>query len=296
VSPTYLETSARMEQAWYEAGKQALQSNIAMGRRLIALKEAGSQFARFFSADLRDMRISKTRAYSLIQLVTVVDQWISNGWIGDESYLSDQMAEPINAAVQADERIQRQLCEAISDGQIITKSGIRVLEQESCAEHSDLLPAFIRARVVDRALPAKAVASLAVLLAQLDPRNCQLITSALPAKATPDDIKQASWTARQLITISSSGPGLSALESCCSGDTFQRAMHQALGLDAAGLLADAIKNASEVEAAARKLQRHRKRLSSVANRLAVECIDVHDLRAAVQALQALADQPLQEAS
>lgn len=284
-----LKQEALLEEAWHEAGKQELQSDIAIGRQLLRLK-AESSFVS--SALLRDMRISKTRAYSLIQLVTTIDRWISNGWIGDESCLNEQVADAIHAAVLTDEQIQRSLCEAISDGQIITKRRVQMLEKEDCAENSPLLPDFIRARVVDRALPAKDVAALAAQLAQLDPSSCRLITSALPAKAVPDDIKAATSFARQLVTISSLAPAISALQPCSDG-TIQRATHQALGLDAVGLLAAAIKEAKEVDAAARKLQLHRTRLSSVANRLAAECIDVPDLRIAVQALQSLADQPLE---
>lgn len=277
-----LKQAARLEAALYEAGVQNLRSDLAIARQLQAARADGRGMK---GGLLRDLRISKTRAFALLRLAEAVDHWISNGWIQDENSLSSQIAEGIHALVQADHAIQRHLCECLEDGQIITKRKVQEIEQEHCAEHSQLLPQFIRDRVTDRALPAKAVASLAALLWRLEQHDQQLVTSKLPLKATPDDIKEAVITARQLIAITDQGSCIEMVRQGCSYEEVERAKHQALKLDATGLLADAMKEAVEVERAARKLQHHQKRLAGVANRLAIECMNAPDLRAVVDALR-----------
>ena len=165
-----MEFLARLEEAWAVCDRFDLQTEIWRGRILAAVrdreKRGGEGRGTGFLQWLREREISKTRAYTLIQLAESAESLVGGGLL-EETSVNNFSKRAFLETAQADPEVQQMISEAANEGQQITRKQVRRLSDEFTAATSPLLPEEIRQRTADNLLPPRAVAPLVKELAKL---------------------------------------------------------------------------------------------------------------------------------
>ena len=138
-----LEFLAQLEQAWAVCDRFDLQTEIWRGRILRAVrdreKRGGEGRGAGFLQWLREREISKTRAYSLIQLAESADDLVGGGML-EEGSVNQFSKRAFLETAQAAPEVQVMISEAANEGQEITRKQVRRLTDEFTAATSPLLP------------------------------------------------------------------------------------------------------------------------------------------------------------
>ena len=173
---------------------------------------------------LREREISKTRAYSLIQLADSADDLVGDGPLLEESVNNFSRRAFIETA-QAAPEVQQMISEAANEGQEITRKQVRRLSDEFTAVTSALLPEEIRERTQTNLLPARIVAPLVKELAKLPHLQQEDLRKTLSEEPEVECIKDVTSTARW---ISKSLDASLALRAFQTGDLdLEKAMKEA---------------------------------------------------------------------
>mgnify|MGYP001413008055 CR=1 FL=1 len=284
-----MEFLARLEQAWAVCDRFDLQTEIWRGRILRAVrdreKRGGEGRGAGFLQWLREQEISKTRAYGLIQLAESADDLVGGGMLEQDSVNQFSKRAFLETA-QASPEVQVMISEAANEGQEITRKQVRRLTDEFTAATSPLLPEEIRQRTQENLLPSKAVAPLVRELAKLPDEQQDDFRKVLQDEPELDRIKDVTSTARWITKATEAGIAVRAFQ---QGElNLEKAMQEALRLDALGLLADAVGQAQALEASVLKLHTSWRRLSGLQERLWVESgSSTPYLRDVLTALQSL---------
>ena len=284
-----LEFLSRLEEAWAVCDRFDLQTEIWRGRILVAArdreKRGGEGRGTGFLQWLREREISKTRAYTLIQLAESADRMLGDGVLEQDSVNQFSKRAFLETA-QADPEVQQMIGEAANDGQQITRKQVRRLTEEFTAATSPLLPEEIRQRTADNLLPPRVVAPLVKELAKLPEGQQEDLRRVLRDEPELERVKDVTMTARWLSKTSESGLAVRAFQ---NGDLdLDKAIQEAQRLDALGLLSDAVYQAQQVESAVLKLHTSWRRLGGLQERLWVESgSSTPHLRDVLTALQTL---------
>ena len=284
-----LEFLARLEEAWAVCDRFDLQTEIWRGRILVAVrdreKRGGEGRGTGFLQWLREREISKTRAYTLIQLAESADRMLGDGVLAQDSVNQFSKRAFLETA-QAEPEVQQMIGEAANDGQQITRKQVRRLTDEFTAATSPLLPEEIRQRTADNLLPPRIVAPLVKELAKLPEGQQEDLRRVLRDEPELERIKDVTMTARWLSKTSESGLAVRAFQ---NGDLdLDKAIQEAQRLDALGILSDAVYQAQQVESAVLKLHTSWRRLGGLQERLWVESgSSTPHLRDVLTALQTL---------
>ena len=284
-----LEFLARLEEAWAVCDRFDLQTEIWRGRILVAVrdreKRGGEGRGTGFLQWLREREISKTRAYTLIQLAESADRMLGDGVLELDSVNQFSKRAFLETA-QAEPEVQQMIGEAANDGQQITRKQVRRLTDEFTAATSPLLPEEIRQRTADNLLPPRIVAPLVKELAKLPEGQQEDLRRVLRDEPELERIKDVTMTARWLSKTSESGLAVRAFQ---NGDLdLDKAIQEAQRLDALGILSDAVYQAQQVESAVLKLHTSWRRLGGLQERLWVESgSSTPHLRDVLTALQTL---------
>jgi len=165
-----MEFLARLEEAWAVCDRFDLQTEIWRGRILRAVrdreKRGGEGRGTGFLQWLREREISKTRAYTLIQLADSADNLVGEGLLEPDSVNQFSKRAFLETA-QAEPEVQQMISEAANGGLPITRKQVRRLSDEFLAATSPLLPEEIRQRTAENLLPPRAVAPLVKELSRL---------------------------------------------------------------------------------------------------------------------------------
>jgi hypothetical protein len=289
-----MEFLARIEEAWAICDRFDLQTEIWRGRILKAVRDrerrGGEGRGGGFLQWLREQEISKTRAYALIQLAESADQMLGEGVL-EETSVNNFSKRAFMETAQADPEVQLMIGEAANDGQQITRKQVRQLTDEFMAVTSPLLPEEIRQRTAENLLPPKVVAPLVKELAKLPDEQQEDLRKVLRDEPELERVKDVTSTARWLSKASEAGLAVRAFQ---QGELdLEKAMQEALRLDALGLLADAVGQAQALEAAVLKLHTSWRRLNGLQERLWVESgSSTPHLRELLTALQTLSGNTL----
>ncbi len=284
-----LEFLARLEEAWAVCDRFDLQTEIWRGRILVAVrdreKRGGEGRGTGFLQWLREREISKTRAYTLIQLAESADRMLGDGVLAEDSVNQFSKRAFLETA-QADPEVQQMIGEAANDGQQITRKQVRRLSDEFTAATSPLLPEEIRQRTADNLLPPRVVAPLVKELAKLPEGQQEDLRRVLRNEPELERIKDVTMTARWLSKTSESGLAVRAFQQ--GNLDLDKAIQEAQRLDALGILSDAVYQAQQVESAVLKLHTSWRRLGGLQERLWVESgSSTPHLRDVLTALQTL---------
>ena len=289
-----MEFLARLEEAWAVCDRFDLQTEIWRGRILGAVrdreKRGGEGRGTGFLQWLREREISKTRAYTLIQLAESAESVVGGGLLEDTSVNNFSKRAFLETA-QADPEVQQMISEAANEGQQITRKQVRRLSDEFTAATSPLLPEEIRQRTADNLLPPRAVAPLVKELAKLPEDQQEDLRKVLREEPELERVKEVTCTARWLSKAAEAALAVRAFQ---QGDLdFDKALQEAQRLDALGLLADAVGQAQALESAVLKLHTSWRRLGGLQERLWVESgSSTPHLRELLTALQSLSGSTL----
>ncbi|MFN5116630.1 MAG: hypothetical protein ACK55H_07895 [Cyanobacteriota bacterium] len=284
-----MEFLARLEEAWAVCDRFDLQTEIWRGRILCAVrdreKRGGEGRGTGFLQWLREREISKTRAYTLIQLAESADNLVGDGLL-ELGSVNNFSKRAFLETAQADPEVQLMVSEAANEGQQITRKHVRRLSDEFMAATSPLLPEEIRQRTADNLLPPKAVAPLVRELAKLPEPQQEDLRRVLQDEPELDRVKDVTLTARWLSRTTESGLAVRAFQ---QGELdLDKAIQEAQRLDALGILSDAVYQAQQVESAVLKLHTSWRRLGGLQERLWVESgSSTPHLRELIVALQTL---------
>jgi hypothetical protein len=289
-----MEFLARLEEAWAVCDRFDLQTEIWRGRILRAVrdreKRGGEGRGTGFLQWLREREISKTRAYSLIQLADSADNLVGEGLLEPDSVNQFSKRAFLETA-QAEPEVQQMISEAANGGLPITRKQVRRLSDEFLAATSPLLPEEIRQRTAENLLPPRAVAPLVKELARLPEEQQDDLRRVLREEPELERVKDVTHTARWLHRAAEASLAVRAFQ---QGDLdFEKALQEAQRLDALGLLADAVGQAQALESAVLKLHTSWRRLGGLQERLWVESgSSTPHLRELLTALQSLSGSTL----
>jgi hypothetical protein len=289
-----MEFLARLEEAWAVCDRFDLQTEIWRGRILRAVrdreKRGGEGRGTGFLQWLREREISKTRAYSLIQLADSADNLVGEGLLEPDSVNQFSKRAFLETA-QAEPEVQQMISEAANGGLPITRKQVRRLSDEFLAATSPLLPEEIRQRTAENLLPPRAVAPLVKELARLPEEQQEDLRQVLREEPELERVKDVTHTARWLHRAAEASLAVRAFQ---QGDLdFEKALQEAQRLDALGLLADAVGQAQALENAVLKLHTSWRRLGGLQERLWVESgSSTPHLRELLTALQSLSGSTL----
>ncbi len=280
---------ARLEEAWAVCDRFDLQTEIWRGRILTAVrdreKRGGEGRGTGFLQWLREREISKTRAYTLIQLAESADGLVGEGLLESSSVNNFSKRAFIETA-QAEPEVQQMISEAANEGQQITRKQVRRLHDEFTAATSPLLPDEIRQRTADNLLPPRAVAPLVRELARLPGPQQDDLRAVLREEPELDRVRDVTNTARWLTRLAEAGVAVRALQQLDLD--LEGAIQEALRLDVLGILCDAVRQAQQLESAVLKLHTSWRRLNGLQERLWLESgSSTPHLRELITALQAL---------
>ena len=289
-----MEFLARLEEAWAVCDRFDLQTEIWRGRILAAVrdreKRGGEGRGTGFLQWLREREISKTRAYTLIQLAESAEDLVGGGLL-EETSVNNFSKRAFLETAQADPEVQQMISEAANEGQQITRKQVRRLSDEFTAATSPLLPEEIRQRTADNLLPPRAVAPLVKELAKLPEDQQEDLRKVLREEPELERVKEVTCTARWLSKAAEAALAVRAFQ---QGELdFEKALQEAQRLDALGLLADAVGQAQALESAVLKLHTSWRRLGGLQERLWVESgSSTPHLRELLTALQSLSGSTL----
>ena len=242
--------------------QQQLAAELRIGRALNAARTLPASASRDV---IREQGLSKIRAYELMAQAEFVDRLVASGQL-DEEAVTQIQPKALKELSQSSDAVVRQICEPANEGQFITAKLVKALAAEDRAT-STLLPRAVRMGVAAGWIPAKKAAALACLLVQLPSNWSQTITQPLEGRASADQVTEATAIARALVKVEREWCTVPQLQ----GIDLDAAVTQAMAIDAARLLTDAITAASQASEAARKLNAAHQRLAKALNPLRAEC-------------------------
>ena len=261
----------RIDKAWSVCDRFDLQTEIWRGRILRVVrdreKRGGDARGAGFLQWLREREISKTRAYSLIQLADSSDELVGGGLL-DEASVNNFSKRAFLETAQAVPEVQQMISNAANEGQEITRKQVRRLNEDFLSVTSPLLPDEIRQKTQSNLLPSRVVAPLVKELSKLSENQQDILRGTLKDEPEVDCIKDVTNTARWIAKSTDTSLSLRALQS--SDVSIEKAMQEAQRLDALGVLSDALAQSQVIESSVLKLYTACKRLGGLNEKLWIE--------------------------
>ncbi len=257
-----------VENAWTACESFDLQTDIWRGKILRVIrdreKRGGFQRSSSFLQWLREREISKSRAYSLIQLADSADELVEDGLLKEESVNLFSKRAFLETA-RSEPEVQQMISEVANKGNEITRRQVRRLKDEFTAVTSHLLPEEIRKKTQENLLPPRFVAPLVKELAKLPIDQQQFLKNALEEEPEVECIKDVTSAARRMSN---------SLDACISLRAFnsidvnlEKAMNEAQRLEILGLLSEAFSQAKMIESSVIKMYSSWFKLGSLYERL-----------------------------
>jgi hypothetical protein len=261
----------QVEMAWQVCDRFDLQTDIWRGRILRTVrdreKKGGDQRGSGFLQWLKDREISKTQAYSLIELADSADTLIQDGMLEPQDVNQFSKRAFVETA-QASPEVQQIVSEAAHRGDSITRREVRQLSDEWTAMNSDLIPDEIKAKAAENTIPTRYLAPLVREMEKLPPIHQQTLRDEVALTPDVDTLKQVTAEARSLSKYLASSIQVQALQNV----TFdlEAALEEALRVGCLNATADMVNQAAQVEQATAKLFTAWKQVSRLAERVYVD--------------------------
>ncbi len=279
----------RLSNAWSICDRFDLQTDIWRGRILRVIrdreKKGGEGRGTGFLQWLREMEISKTKAYSLIKLADSSDNLVGGGLL-DESSVNNFSRRAFIETAQSVPEVQQMISEVANEGNEVTRKQVRRLTDEFTAATSPLLPNEIRERIQSNILPSKLVAPLVKELDKLPRLQQDQIKEALKEEPEIDCVKDLTSAARWMGKTIDGSLSIRAFND--KNLDIEKATQEASRLDSLGLLADALGQAKSLETGVLKFYTSLRRLEGLYEKLWIESgSSTPYLREVLSALQTL---------
>ncbi len=279
----------RLEKAWSICERFDLQTEIWRGRILRVVrdreKKGGEGRGAGFLQWLREMEISKTRAYALIQLAESADDLVGAGMLEDESVNNFSRRAFIETAQSAPE-VKQMIAESANEGNAITRRQVRRLSDEFTSATSPLLPDVIREKTQANLLPPRVVAPLVKELSQLPEIQQEDLRKVLQEDSDLESIKDVTTVARYMRKAIDASFALRAFQR--EDLDLEKATQEAQRLQLLGTLTDAFVQAKTIEASVLRMHTAWRKLGELYEKLWIDSgSSTPHLRAALDALQTL---------
>lgn len=266
-----MEFQRQVDTAWQVCDRFDLQTEIWRGRILRAVrdreKKYGDARGSGFLKWLQERDISKSQAYSMIQLANSADTLMEQGQLDSDTVRCFSKRAFIETA-KAEPEIQQLITDAAKKGDRITRREVRQLSDEFTAMSSDLLPDTVKAKAADNSLPSRYLAPLVREMEKLPESHQTVFREEVAANPDVDTLKQVTSEARYLAKYLDAATNVQALED--DSVDLERALEEALRLGCINVAADLVNQASQLEQTIAKLYNTWKKIGSLADRLYVD--------------------------
>lgn len=261
----------QVDTVWKICDRFDLQTDIWRGRILRTVrdreKKGGDGRGSGFLNWLKNREITKSQAYSLIQLANSADTLMAQGQLDPESIHKFSKNAFVETAKAAPE-VQKLVTEAAQSGDRITRREVKQLADRWTTMSSDLLPEEVKAKAAEGSLPTRHLAPLVKELEKLPHSHLTEIQKEIAATPDIDTVKLMTGEARSLAKYLDAAAQVQTLRS--GSIDLEMALEEALRLDCLNTAADLVKQATSLEQTVAKLYTTWKRLGSLADRLYVE--------------------------
>jgi hypothetical protein len=258
----------QIESAWQVCDRFDLQTEIWRGRILRAVrdrqKRGGDERGAGFLKWLQDREISKSQAYSLIELADSADTLLDSGMLEVEDVKQFSKRAFVETA-QATPEVQQLVTEAVQRGDRITRREVRQLSDEWNAVTSDLLPVEIKEKAANHTLPVRYLTPLVKEMEKLPESHQNFLRSEVAENPEVETVKQVTAEARYLAKYLTAANQVQILNH--ESLDLEAALEEALRLGCLNSTADLVNQASQLEQTAAKLYTTWKRLNTLAERV-----------------------------
>ncbi len=289
------EFQQRLDTAWQVCDRFDLQTEIWRGRILRAVrdreKKSGDARGSGFLNWLKSREISKSQAYSLIELANSADTLMEQGQLDPNTVRCFSKRAFIETA-KAEPEIQQLVTDAAKKGDRITRREVRQLADEWTAMSSDLLPETVKAKASENSLPSRYLAPLVREMEKLPESHQKVLRQEIAENPVVDTIKEVTTEARYLAKYLDAAASVQALNN--DSLDLERALEEALRLGCINVAADLVNQASQLEQTIAKLYTTWKRIGSLADRLYVDTgASTPNLRSLLGCLENLAGEVIE---
>jgi cell fate (sporulation/competence/biofilm development) regulator YlbF (YheA/YmcA/DUF963 family) len=261
----------QLDVAWQVCDRFDLQTEIWRGRILRAIRDRekkgvdtrGTGFLKW----LKEREISKTQAYSWIQLANSADTLLEEGKL-DPGSVNNFSKRAFVETAKASPQVQQMVSEAAQKGDHITRREVRQLTDEWTAMSSEFLPEPVKEKAADNSLPARYIAPLVKEMEKLPESHRRVLQRDIAANPDVDTLKQATTEARQLAKYLKSAAQVQALTE--ENVDIETALEEAQRIGCLSIAADLVNQASQMEQSIAKLYMTWKKISNLADRLYVD--------------------------
>lgn len=265
------EFQQRLDVAWLVCDRFDLQTEIWRGRILRAIrdreKKTGDARGSGFLNWLKAREISKSQAYSLIELANSADTLLEQGQLDPDTVRCFSKRAFIETA-KAEPEIQQLITDAAKKGDRITRREVRQLSDEWTAMSSELLPEPVKAKAADNTLPSRYLAPLVKEMEKLPESHQQELQREIAENPNLDTIKEVTSEAKYLAKYLDAAANVQALND--DSLDLERALQEAIRLGCINVAADLVNQASQLEQTIARLYTTWKRIGSLADRLYVD--------------------------
>ena len=266
-----MEFQQQLNNAWLVCDRFDLQTEIWRGRILRVVrdreKKGGDGRGTGFLNWLKEREISKSQAYSWIELANSADTLLEQGHLDPDAINKFSKRAFVETAKSSPE-VQQMVTDAAQKGDRITRREVRQLSDEWMAMSSDLLPDEVKEKAADGSMPPRFLAPLVREMEKLPPSHQTALQHEVAENPDVDTVKQLTSDARNLAKYLDAGAQVQALKQ--SSLDLEMALEEALRLGCLNLASDLVKQASQLEQTIAKLYTTWKRLGSLADRLYVD--------------------------
>jgi hypothetical protein len=289
------EFQRQVDTAWQVCDRFDLQTEIWRGRILRAVrdreKKGGDARGSGFLNWLKEREISKTQAYSMIQLANSADTLMDQGHLDPAAVRCFSKRAFIETA-KASPEIQQLVTDAARNGDRITRREVRQLADEWTAMSSELLPDTVKAKAADNSLPTRYLAPLVREMEKLPESHQIVLRQEVAENPDVDTLKQVTSEARYLAKYLNAAVHVQALND--DSLDLETALLEAQRLGCINIAADLVNQASQLEQTITKLYTTWKRIGSLADRLYVDTgASTPNLRSLLSCLEHLAGEVIE---
>jgi hypothetical protein len=258
----------QVETAWQVCDRFDLQTEIWRGRILRAVrdreKRGGDGRGTGFLNWLKDREISKTQAYSLIELANSADMLLEEGQLEPEDVNQFSKRAFVETA-QSSPEVQQMVTDAARRGDRITRREVRQLSDEWTAMSSDLIPEVVKEKAANSTIPTRYLAPLVREMEKLPEAHQVSLQAEVAGNPDVDTLKQVTAEARYLAKYLNAATNVQALNN--EALDLESALEEALRVGCLNSTADLVNQASQLEQMIAKLYTTWKRLNTLSERV-----------------------------
>lgn len=275
--------------AWLVCDRVNLQSDIWRGRILRAVrdreKHGGEGRGAGFLHWLQEREISKSQAYSWIELANSADTLLEEGHL-EPAAIDNFSKRAFVETAQAAPEVQQLISETANQGSPITRREVQQLTDEWVGMTSELVPAEIKQKAADQTIPTRYLAPLVRELEKLPKEHQSALQESLSEDPDIDTLKQVTNEAKQLAKYLTSSAEVQAI--AAQDIDLELSLEEALRLGCLNSAADMVNQAAQLEQTIAKLYTTWRRIQRLSEKVYVDSgASTPNLRSLVQSLDGL---------